>query len=432
MAPESVNRSGRTFVWVGTVLRVVKDWSEPSPHKESGPLTVPRRARVLRRLASAVTLAAIALTALGAAPVSAVSLTPVASGLSSPVFVTHAGDSRLFIVEQTGRIRIRSGLSLLATPFFDISTRIRSSGEEGLLGLAFHPDYANSGAWGYRRFYVYYTNTAGDNVISEFQRSVSDPNRSYGTERKLLTIAHPTYSNHNGGMIAFRRADRLLYIATGDGGGGGDPFENAQNNRTHLGKILRIDPHPSGSQPFTVPSTNPFAGSVPGANEVWAYGLRNPWRFSFDRTTSDLWIGDVGQGAWEEVNRVTSATGLGRGANYGWDCYEANAVFESEGCSSAGKTWPIAWYTQAVAGEDNCAVTGGYVSRRSGSTVAGRYLFGDYCSGRIWSLPASTTSTQRQTLLLDTPHNISSFGEDVYGRLYLVSLGGEVFQISGT
>ena len=350
----------------------------------------------------------------------------VARNLSSPIFVTHAGDGsgRLFIVEQTGRIKILLNGSVLPTPFLNIAAKITNGGERGLLGLAFHPDYATN-----RKFYVNYTNTSGDTVVAEYLRSTGSANvADAASARILLTIDQP-FSNHNGGMLAFG-PDRYLYVGMGDGGSAGDPGNRAQNVNNLLGKILRIDVdgRDTGKQ-YGTPSSNPFDGATNGADEVWSYGLRNPWRFSFDRRTGDLWIGDVGQDRWEEIDRSTAgASGAGRGVNYGWRVMEGNACYNpSSGCNTSGKTRPIAVYSHSV----GCSVTGGYVYRGAQlRDLVGGYLFGDYCSGRVWALRAHGPASQSPVLMADTALNISSFGEGQDGRLYVTDIGtGDIWQV---
>jgi glucose/arabinose dehydrogenase len=350
------------------------------------------------------------------------------SGFTQPVAIANAGDGtdRLFVVEQGGRIRIISEAgTLLSTPFLDIQARVSCCGEQGLLGLAFHPSYRSNG-----RFYVYYTDTGGSLVIAEYRRSSTNANRASTKERRLLRIAHPDQANHNGGQLAFG-PDGYLYIGTGDGGGGGDPNENGQKRTTLLGKILRIAPNVTSATPaYRIPSTNPWAKSTTSRREIWAYGLRNPWRFSFDRLAGSLWIADVGQNTYEEVNRSLRSAGGGRGANYGWDQYEALSCFEGP-CTSTGKTFPLASYTH---GTNGCSVTGGYVYRGSRYPVlAGRYLFGDYCTGRIWMVTAGGTARQKPFLLRDTALQISAFGEGETGELYVVDYAaGRVYRITGS
>ncbi len=344
----------------------------------------------------------------------------IARNLSRPVFITHSGDNngRLFIVEQTGRIRvIRKGV-LQSTPFLDLRSKVSTGGgEQGLLGLAFHPDYKTNG-----KFYVDYTDRAGDTVIAEYRRSSTNASLASPTAKLVLKIDQP-YANHNGGMLAFG-SDRLLYVGMGDGGSGGDPGNRAQNRNSLLGKILRLNI--DTRKTYVVPPTNPYVGRT-GNDLVWAYGLRNPWRFSFDRLTHDLWIGDVGQDRYEEIDRST-APNAGKGVNYGWRQLEAYQCYNpSTGCNWTGKTKPMAAYSHSL----GCSVTGGYVYR--GSTyadLAGVYLFADYCSGRIWGLNAAGANTQTAVLLNDTPFQISSFGEDQAGNVYVVDYGaGAVWRL---
>lgn len=374
-------------------------------------------ASYLRRICSAVVLATVVGAGMPGAASAAVNLQLVAGGYSSPIFVTHAGDSRLFVVEQTGRIKI-IGIGT----FLDIHTQIRTSGgEQGLLGLAFHPNYSSNGL-----FYVNYTRKSdGDTVIAEFKRSTGNPNvADVASKRIVMTINQP-YSNHNGGWMAFKGS--YLYIATGDGGSGGDPKNRAQNTDRLLGKILRINPlDPPGSAKYSIPSDNPFVG-IPGKDQVWSFGLRNPWRCSFDDSNGDLWCGDVGQEVYEEVDHVAT----GRGINFGWRLLEGKHYYNWSGhtrgalCSGDCKTLPVAEYSHSSYGGGNCAVTGGYVSRRSGAALYGDYVFGDYCSGKVWKISGST-----MTLLGDTAYLISSFGEGSDGKLYLVDLGGSIYRLA--
>jgi glucose/arabinose dehydrogenase len=351
-----------------------------------------------------------------------ISFSRVARNLSQPLFVTHAADSsgRLFIVEKGGRIKILKNGTVLPTPFLNISTKVSTGSEQGLLGLAFHPDYASNG-----KFYVDYTNRAGDTVIAEYENSVPSDNVAGTAERVLMNIGQP-YSNHNGGMVAFG-PDRYLYIGMGDGGSGGDPGNRAQNIGTWLGKILRIDvSDPPGPAQYRIPPGNPFVG-VNGLDEIWATGVRNPWRFSFDRLTGDLWIGDVGQNRYEEIDRST-APDAGRKLNYGWKVLEAKHCYPSgNSCRKTGKTMPMAEYSHSL----GCSVTGGYVYRGlDDHGLVGGYLFGDYCSGRIWALKAMGPASQTPVLMADTSFLISSFGEGQDGKLYLTNIGaGEVWQV---
>ena len=342
-------------------------------------------------------------------------LTPVATGLSSPIFVGHAGDGtgRLFIVEQDGIILVLQPSASTPTIFLDVRTRIAAVGEQGLLGLAFHPQYVRNG-----RFFVYYTR-AGDGaiVIAEFHVSV-DPNIADLTEQVLLTIPHPVHTNHNGGMLAFG-LDGYLYAGVGDGGGGNDEPNNAQNIDVLLGKILRIGvDRPGPATPYSSPPDNPFV-NAPGRDEIFAFGFRNPWRFSFDRATGEPWIGDVGQDQREEIDRA-----LIKGGNYGWRIYEGFLCTNLGPalCSPSDYVDPLFDYSHT---HGRCSVTGGYVYRGSRGTLpAGVYLYGDFCSGEIF-----VTNGETQGLLMYTAMNISSFGEDEHGELYVVDRGGTVSRI---
>ena len=355
-----------------------------------------------------------------------ITLSKVASGLKSPLFVANAGDSsgRLFIVEKGGKIKILTGGTVLPTPFLDIRTRVSKDGERGLLGLAFHPNYATNG-----KFYVYYTNLKGQIVIAQFHRSATDPNRASTAATVLLRISKP-FSNHNGGTLAFG-PDGYLYAGTGDGGGAGDPGNRAQSLQSLLGKLLRFDvDHPTSSKPYRSPSTNPYVGRA-GLDLIWARGLRNPWRFSFDSLTGDLWIGDVGQNRWEEIDRSPAAGGGGRARNYGWHVLEGKACYRpAVGCSRVGKKMPLAVYGHSK----GCSVTGGYVYRGTEyPALVGAYLFADFCSGKIWSVASQGKPYQTPTLLRDTNLMISSFGQAEDGSLYLTDLaGGGIYKVVAT
>lgn len=370
-----------------------------------------------RRLAATVTLACLALAGLpGSTSAAGLNLSFVAGGYSSPVFLTHAGDSRLFVVEQAGRIKIVGGGT-----FLDITGMTAKGGERGLLGLAFHPSYASNGL-----FYVDYTRKSdGATVIAEFKRSSTDPNKASATSRRVVMVIAQPYSTHNGGWIGFK--GQYLYIAMGDGGGGGDPGNRAQNLKRLLGKILRINPlDPDGAGPkrYSIPSDNPFVG-VAGKDAIWAYGLRNPWRCSFG--AGDLWCGDVGQEVYEEIDRISAG-----GLNLGWRLLEGNHYYAWPGrtkgqlCSGDCKTQPVAEYSHGSWGGGNCAVTGGYVAQAG--ALSGKYVFADYCSGKVWSM---TTSGGSMTLLEDTSYAISSFGVDMSDRIYLVDLrGGSIYRLT--
>lgn len=329
------------------------------------------------------------------------------SGLERPVDLQVDGSGRLFVLEKAGRVRIIENGQLLASPFLDISDRVGSSGnEQGLLGLAFHPLYAQNG-----RFFVNYTDVNDNTSISRFQMT-DDPNTAdLASEVQLLGVEQP-FRNHNGGVLAFG-PDGYLYAGLGDGGSQGDPMENAQNTSVLLGKILRLDV--DSAEPYAVPADNPFG------NEVWHYGLRNPWRLSFDRATSDLYIGDVGGSAWEEIDFLEA--GSPGGVNFGWDHREG--AHDYEGGGPEGMVDPVAEYSHA---EGGCSVTGGYVYRGAMPEWNGIYLYADYCSGFIWGLIRSENGWQSQ-MLFDTDVNITSFGQDEAGEVYLVGDRGEILRL---
>ncbi len=346
-------------------------------------------------------------------------LQQVVDGLESPLFVGNAGDGsgRLFVIEQAGRIRIVRGGSLVAAPYLDIADRIVSGGEQGLLGLAFSRTFATDGL-----FYLDYTDNDGNTVISEFRApdpaaDTADP----ATERRLLHIDQP-YPNHNGGNLLIAR-DGTLFVDMGDGGSGGDPQGNGQRRDTLLGKLLRVDPRVTDSgAPYGIPADNPWPSTSGIRPEIWAYGLRNPWRASFDRATGDLWIGDVGQGSWEEVDVVRAeASGLPTGGlDFGWNLMEGTHCYEpSSGCPKDGLTLPVAEYDH---GGGRCSITGGFVARGPGVPgLAGTYVYGDYCSGTIWGLDAAVASPKPK-VLLESGGSISSFGEDEAGDLYVTDI----------
>ncbi len=343
------------------------------------------------------------------------------SGLNLPVKIANSGapgDGRLFIVEQGGFIRIvNSGGGLRPDPFLDLSDRIVCCGEQGLLGLAFHPDYLNNGY-----FYVNYTRADGDTVISRFSVS-GDPNIANPDSEFILMGLSQPYDNHNGGDLAFG-PDGYLYIPTGDGGFFGDPQENAQNLSAPLGKILRINV--DEGDPYAIPPDNPFIG-IPGAlPEIWAYGLRNPWRFSFDRLTGDMFVGDVGQGSWEEID--FQPAGSAGGQFYGWVCYEGNHPYELTGCSftPTDYVFPIHEYSHSV----GHAVTGGYVYRGSAyPTLAGSYFFADFSDAKLWSLFYNGSGWELTAHGTFSGRNFSTFGEDVNGELYIADYNGVILRI---
>lgn len=331
----------------------------------------------------------------------------VASGLERPTDLAGAGEGRLLVLEQPGRVRLIVNGGLQAAPFLDITDRVGSQGnEQGLLGIALHPQFAENGF-----FYLDYTNRAGATVISRFQTLADGTRADPASEKILLTIDQP-YANHNGGSLAFG-PDGMLYIGAGDGGSAGDPQGNGQKLTTLLGKLLRIDVN--GGDPYAIPADNPFADGQQGRKEIWAYGLRNPWRFSFDRLTGDLWIADVGQNAWEEIN--FQPAGAPGGVNYGWNFREGAHPYRGEPPAGLSLTDPVAEYPHP----EGCSVTGGFVYRGEKlPEFFGIYLYGDYCNGRVWGLLRQPDGSWQSQLLFETGTYLSSFGEDVSGELYLL------------
>jgi glucose/arabinose dehydrogenase len=348
-------------------------------------------------------------------------LTPVVNGLNNPVDLQQPNDnsSRLFVVEQPGDIRVISNGAVLATPFLDIRSQVTFGGEMGLLGMAFHPEFAQN-----HLFYVHYDRTVAgkrQSVIAEYHVSASDANRADpASERILLTVDQP-YNNHKGGQLAFG-PDGFLYIGLGDGGSEGDPLGNGQNKNTLLGKVLRIDVNStSPGRQYGIPPDNPFA-SGGGAPEIFAYGFRNPWRMSFDRTSGTLFAGDVGENKYEEVDIVD------RGNNYGWNIMEGFHCFNPpSGCNTSGLTMPIAEYSHS----EGDAIIGGYVYHGTKIPgLQGAYIFGDFGTGKIWELTQDSSGSWTRTQLLDTGRNISSFGQDQAGEVYVVDLAGAVLQLA--
>ncbi len=383
----------------------------------NGRVTVSDGVSVLRLAASLPTFTACPITP-------ALTLTAIATDLDGPLFVgapAGGAPNRLFIVEKPGRIRVRQDGTVLVRPFLDITALTSKGGEQGLLGLAFHPTYTSNG-----RFFVYYTDVAGDIVIAEYGRSEGDPTVAAPDARRVLrTIDHPPATNHNGGTIAFG-ADGFLYAGLGDGGGGGDPGEHGQNIQSKLGKLLRLNVDGDGPPPGNLPGGDP---------DVWDYGLRNPFRFSFDRATGDLYIGDVGQGAFEEVDVEPRGQG---GRNYGWNITEGFECFSpSTGCDTTGITFPAVAYPHANGTDSqDCSVIGGYVYRGSAiPSLVGRYLYGDLCTGRIrsfvWNGSAAVSELELTDALASsaTLAVLASFGEDANGEHYVADLAGTVYRI---
>jgi glucose/arabinose dehydrogenase len=347
----------------------------------------------------------------------------LATGLSAPLYVTapHGDSSRIFIVLQSGQIRVMRHDTLLATPFLDIASRIAYGGEQGLLSLAFHPNYAANG-----EFFVGFTDTAGTVQVTRYtvsgDPSVADP----ASGLPIIAIPHPTYTNHNGGFVLFG-PEGDLYIGVGDGGSEGDPFHRGQDSTVLLGKMLRIDV--DGGSPYAVPPTNPFVGRPPARPEIWAYGLRNPWRFAFDAVTHDLYIADVGQDAVEEVD-VQPAASRG-GENYGWSIMEGNACYTPPaGCNEMGLTLPVLTYLHGANESNGCAIIGGTVYRGARlPAVVGQYFYGDLCRGWIKSFKlesGAVTGVTDYSASLGLHPNLTSFGVDGRGELYFTTGDGDV------
>jgi glucose/arabinose dehydrogenase len=345
----------------------------------------------------------------------------VAEGFESPIYVTDAGDGsgRLFVVEQAGVIRIVQDGTTLETPFLDIRSIVNRGGsEQGLLGLVFHPDYATNG-----QFFINYTALDEKNTIARYQVNPDDPNTADPDSETILLALEDIYANHNGGQLAFG-PDGYLYIGTGDGGSAGDPHGNGQNGLALFGKMLRIDVNTTtDDKPYGIPADNPFVDNPDFAPEVWAYGLRNPWRFSFDALTGDLYIADVGQNEWEEINfQPADSTG---GENYGWNIMEGTHSYSGEPIPE-GLTMPFTEYSH----DNGCSVTGGYVYR--GSTLPdlhGVYFFGDFCTGIVWTSQRNEDGVWETNRLMNTGFPISSFGTDAAGELYIINYGGSILRL---
>lgn len=347
------------------------------------------------------------------------SLTPIVEGLKRPNHLTHAGDGsgRLFVVEQPGRIRIINDGDLLPTPFLDIVSIVGSeANEQGLLSIAFHPNYVNNGY-----FFLNYTNKDGDTTIARYQVSNNPDSADPNSAKIVLTIGQP-YGNHNGGQIVFG-PDGYLYVGMGDGGAANDPHDNGQKLDTLLGKILRLDV--DNADPYGAPQDNPFVNQADARPEIWSYGWRNPWRLSFDSATGDMYVADVGQNKYEEVH--VELAGTPGGKNYGWRLMEGFHCFDPAECDPANLPveLPVTEYDHS----QGCSITGGYVYRGANyPELTGTYLYGDYCSGIVWGLRHEVDGSWSQAQLLDSDTNISSFGQDEAGEIYLIDHRGNVYQ----
>lgn len=352
-------------------------------------------------------------------------LREVASGLQAPLYLTApAGDARRFIVERAGRIRVLAGDgSLRTTPYLDLTGLISTNGEGGLLSMAFHPSYAQNG-----KFYLYYTDKFGNIAIDEAQVAAGSPDLADANSlKRLITIPHPTYSNHYGGLLAFG-PDGYLYAGTGDGGSEGDPNGNAQNLGSLLGKLLRLNVDTPQAPLYLVPPDNPFAGQEGKRGEIWAYGLRNPWRFAFDAATGALYIADVGQALKEEVDVVASTL---KPANYGWNIMEGSGCYNAASCPQQGLTLPVFEYEHGSNNANGCAITGGFVYRGAAlPELAGRYLYSDYCKGFLKSfLLANGAASEARDWAVGDIGRVPSFGQDAAGELYMLSEAGKVYLI---
>lgn len=354
-------------------------------------------------------------------PTVTLALSTVATGLDSPVFLTAPpGDRRQFIVERAGRIRILANGLLQAIPFLDISGRVSTDGEGGLLSMAFHPQFATNG-----QYFIYYTDLTGD-IVVERRNASANPNLSDPTSAlEIIRIAHPNFSNHYGGLVEFG-PDGFLYLGTGDGGGGGDPSRNAQNLNSLLGKLLRLDVSGAvAGAPYAIPLSNPYFGQIGRRPEIWAAGLRNPWRYTFDG--GKIYIADVGQDRIEEVDISPDAAS---GLNYGWNIMEGTLCFNADTCSSAGLVLPALEYDHGPNDVNGCSITGGFVYRGAAlPEVAGRYFYSDYCAGFLRSFVASGAGPIEHTDWGLAKPGAVSFGRDSDGELYLISAGGTIYKI---
>lgn len=351
--------------------------------------------------------------------VKSIHLEPVMEGLDFPTYMTHDHDGRMFIVEKSGRILIAKDWVLQETPFLDIRDKVGSEGsEQGLLSIAFHPKYKENG-----RFFINYTNLEGHTVLARYEVQADNPDTADTSTEYIMMIIGQPFAVHNGGLLEFG-PDGYLYASVGDGGTSGDFFSNAQNNSNLLGTMLRLDV--DFADPYAIPADNPFTTNDDIRNEIWSFGLRNPWRFSFDPLTGDLFIADVGQFDWEEIN--FQEAGSSGGQNYGWDILEGNHCYNRDECDAEGLIMPIAEYNHRDGG---CAITGGYVYRGSQyPEMDGNYFFADYCSGKIWGLVQEENGNWLTNELIDSDQLFSSFGRDKQGELYILGFtSGTIFQL---
>ncbi len=396
-----------------------------------------QEARAIARRVSRLVIGVFAVCALmppNLVALPSVMLTQMPGTFSSPVHIANAGDGsgRLFVVEQAGTIRVYKNGALLPTPFLDITGLVTCCGEEGLLSVAFHPDYGSNGY-----FYVYYINrlaSPGDITVARYHVSANPDVADPASAQIVLVVPHPVNSNHNGGQLFFSPTDGYLYMGTGDGGGGGDGPNNAQNLTVMLGKMLRLDVNGTGAvpcgqsaaMPYAIPASNPFAGDATDCKEIWAYGVRNPWRFSFDRVTGDLFIGDVGQDLYEEID-FQAATSTG-GENYGWHKMEGFHCYNpSTDCNDGSLTLPILEHAHASGW---CAINGGFRYRGAAiSSLYGYYVYSDTCLGDLYASADAGGGNWTDALLLASSHSVSSFGEDEAGELYIADLGGKIYRI---
>lgn len=349
--------------------------------------------------------------------VAGVRLVEVASGFSSPLYVASPpGDARLFVVEQVGRIRIIQNGAVLPTPFLDLRGSLTTGGERGLLSVAFHPQFASNGF-----FYVYYTDLNGDTKVERYHAAPGANTADAGVTQLVLAVAQP-FANHNGGLLMFG-PDGKLYVGLGDGGSGGDPQGNGQNPAVLLGKILRLDV--DAAQPYGIPADNPFAGQTGKRGEIWITGVRNPWRYAFDRDAHLLYVADVGQNAWEEVNVLPAGTG---GQNLGWNLMEGMHCYRSTSCVQQGLTLPVVEYSHA----DGCSITGGFVYRGSAlPSLRGHYFYSDYCNGwlRSFRWTGTAVADAKQWDVGDLG-SVTSFGEDASRELYVTTTAGRVLKLA--